>query len=616
MKFFTPRRLIIIGLLMIMPMYLTTIHSIRIRSEAPWPMQTVAGAQEVSLSEAWRQLNEPLEGREAAILDEHILIKTTIHADAEEVAAGLQPPKIMVVKALLPFPAHDLITEITRDAAVDVQIYRNPEMNSSWTDRLIQLLPALFLIVLLGVFLTRGASRSLGLNAAFEIVEQDKLKETFDDVAGIDGARAEIEEIVSFLKDPAEATRLGARMPKGALFDGPPGAGKTLLARAMAKEAGVPFIMIEASGVNQLFVGAGAMKIRKAFREARKRAPCIVFVDEIDAMGKARGTGGPGGAGDEKETTLNALLVELDGFDAREGVFLIAATNRPEVLDPALTRRGRIDRRITVSLPDLEGRKDILEVHLRKVKAITGIDISRIAASTFGFSGADLAALVNEAALRAAVSKRDYVEMQDFEYARDRLLVGLSGAQRKLNSADRRLTAIHEAGHALIATRTPGADPVEKATIVPQGPALGYVMQTPDQDRVFESRERLVSRIRVAVAGREAEQLVFGPDAITSGASSDIRAATRIARAMVAEFGMSSQGFVQIDPHDPLLIDPQKAPLRNIAALIEEAQSWVRDRLEAEQAGLLALADALEARETLSGSDIRDILDGPAAVAA
>ena len=543
--------------------------------------------------------------------------------DAEDLAADEQPgedaeaadpvPGLnaegthLHVIAQLPYPPSRMITAMVQDAAVDVQIYEPISLEPSWVDRIISIAPAILLIGLLIFFLSRGATKSLGLTSSFEVIETENLKQTFDDVAGIDAAREEIQEIVDFLKDPVKASRLGGRMPKGALFDGPPGAGKTLLARALATEAGVPCLTIEASGVKQLFVGAGAMKLKRAFREARKRAPCIIFIDEIDAMGKARGSSNSG-AGDEKETTLNALLVELDGFDATEGVFVIAATNRPEVLDPALTRRGRIDRKITVDLPDLQARREILAVHCRAIKGEVGLDTDSIARSTFGFSGADLAALVNEAALMATREDRELVDLESFEKARDRLLVGLSGSKRKLNAADRELTAYHEAGHALIAAICPHADPIEKATILPQGRAGGYVMQSPNADHSYETYDRLISRIKVAVAGREAEKLIFGSGAITSGAESDIQQATRVAQSMVLRWGMSKQGFVAIDPSNGALVDPENPPVREITRIITECQDEVRQEMERNRDQLVAMADALKARETLSGDDVRKVL--------
>ena len=587
------RGLALIGLVLVISMTAALVTVMRGPAVNAWPHNAIDGAEEISLSQAWRLVTDASMAQRGAILDDFVYIEL--------------PAARAVVKAQLPLPETTFVSRMAEEAAIDLQIYSNQHLGATWTDRMIQLIPGLLIIALLAFFIFRGATKSLGLTSSFEVVEQGKLKDTFDDVAGIDAARAEIQEIVDFLKDPKAAARLGGRMPKGALFDGPPGAGKTLLARAMAKEADVPFLTIEASGVNQLFIGAGAMKIKRAFKEARKRAPCVVFIDEIDAMGRARGSSGSG-AGDEKETTLNALLVELDGFDAREGIVVIAATNRSEILDPALTRRGRIDRKITIGLPDIEGRKEILRVHCRKIQAEVGLDTGSIASTTFGFSGADLAALVNEAALLATRARRDAVTLKDFAAARDRMLVGLSASHRQLGEADRRLTAIHEAGHALIATVEPHADPIEKATIVPQGCAAGYVMQSPDQDRLFETRARLRARIRVAVAGRVAEEMVFGEDAITSGAASDIQQATRVARQMVMSLGMSDLGFVCVDPQDVTLHDPDNPPVREIRRIIDDALGHVATELTSRRDTLLALAAELECRETLSGAEVTEIV--------
>lgn len=623
MKKSTRIKVAVLGLLLMLPLAATTLMSPVREQQMNWPDLAKNTAEEISLTQAWSLLNNPVPGRRAGVMGDSIYIETPstpdqdvtpeVGQDPSNPAAGFLPTlpgqsadgKYIHHVAQLPYPSSEFINTAAKQSGVDVRIYEAMKFEASLTDRIISLAPLVFFGGLIIFMLSRGATKSLGLSSAFKVIKTEDIKETFDDVAGMDSARAEIEEIVNFLKNPKEACRLGGRLPKGALFDGPPGAGKTLLARAMAKEAGVPFLTIEASSVNQLFVGAGTMKIRKAFAEARKIAPCIVFIDEIDAMGKARGTTGGGGGGDEKETTLNALLVELDGFDTRDGVFLVAATNRPEVLDPALTRRGRIDRKISVDLPDIEARKSIIEVHCRKIKAVTGLDVDSIARTTFGFSGADLAALTNEAALVATRCKRDYVELQDFQTARDRLIVGLSGQQRKMNDADRRLTAIHEAGHALIAATNPNADPVEKATIMPQGRAAGYVMQSPDADRTFETYDRLMARIQVAIAGREAEALIFGPGAITSGASSDIEQATRVARAMVTRFGMSSQGFIAIDPNDPMLYDQHNPPVREINRIIEDCRSVVAINLQENRAKLEAIADALMASETIDGAEVR-----------
>lgn len=610
------RQWAIVGLALALPLVAASLFSKHLDDEPEWPYSVSETAEEVSLSHIETLTQTPLQGRRAGVLGRYIYVETPV-SDLPgpddgtrdfNLIASYEDADTQTVRAQLPYPADDMIANLVSHGDVPLRIYENPGYEVTWADRFFQLLPIFIILAIILLIFSRGATKGLGLSSSFEVIEKHKLAGGFDTVAGIDTAREEIQEIVDFLKSPRDASRLGGRMPKGAIFSGPPGTGKTLLARAMAKEAGVPFLSIEASGVNQLFVGAGAMKIKRAFREARKRAPCIVFIDEIDAMGRARGTSNSG-AGDEKETTLNALLVELDGFDGRDGVVVIAATNRPEILDPALTRRGRIDRHIHIDLPDMLGRKQILEVHTRHIEIDPTLDLTAIAATTPGFSGADLAALVNEAALLGAREhNKTLVDLADFNDARDRLLIGLSGSRRILSAEDRRLTAIHEAGHAMIAGASPDADTIEKATILPQGGALGYVMQNPDEDRSFETRARLLARIRVAVAGRVAEEIVFGPNGATSGAASDVRVATRIARDMVARFGMTQSGFVLVDPNDPLLHDPNGNTLEHIRQIISAEMDVVRAYLRDNLNILERIADALEVHETLSGKDIHDIL--------
>lgn len=586
-----------------------TWYSLGSGQEPEWPADTTDQAEEISLSELRAELDEPVKGRKAGVLGDYIYLRTPLSSLEKSARADTAPTleggDHVTTRSRLPFPADDMISEIVANARVPVKIHENPGYRTTWTDRFFQILPILIILGIVLLIFSRGATRGLGLNASFNVIDSDNIKEDFGQVAGIDTARDEIQEIIDFLRNPEDSGRLGGQMPKGAIFSGPPGTGKTLLARAMAREARVSFLSIEASGVNQLFVGAGAMKVKKAFREARKRAPCIVFIDEIDAMGRARGSA-HSGAGEEKETTLNALLVELDGFDSREGVVVIAATNRPEILDPALTRRGRIDRRIHIDLPDIKGREEILRVHVRKIRIAETTDLAGIARTTFGFSGADLAALANEAALTATRSGKTHVENEDFQSARDRLVIGLSGSRRELTGADRRTTAIHEAGHSLIAGCSPETDRIEKASILPQGGALGFVMQSPDEDRFFERYSHLTARMRVIVAGRVAEEKILGQDSITTGAASDIEAATRIARSMVARFGMSSSGFVAIDSRDPLLLDD--SALRHIRQIIEAEKDAVGRFIDDHKDVLEKIADALEEYETISGHHIHEII--------
>lgn len=363
---------------------------------------------------------------------------------------------------------------------------------------------------------------------------------TFDDVAGIDEAKEELEEIVDYLKDPMRFQRLGGKIPKGALLVGPPGTGKTLLARAIAGEANVPFFTISGSDFVEMFVGVGASRVRDMFEQAKKNAPCIIFIDEIDAVGRSRGAG-LGGGNDEREQTLNQLLVEMDGFEANEGIILIAATNRPDVLDPALLRPGRFDRQVVVPNPDLVGREKILKVHIRKVPLGPDVDIRAIARGTPGFSGADLANLVNEAALLAARRNKRIVTNQDFEDAKDKIMMGAERRSTVMTEKEKEMTAYHEAGHAIVALNVPATDPVHKATIIPRGRALGMVMQLPERDKYSMSLEEMTSRMAILMGGRVAEELKFGKEKVTSGASSDISQATKLARAMVTQYGLSEE---------------------------------------------------------------------------
>ena len=401
-------------------------------------------------------------------------------------------------------------------------------------------------ILLIGVWLYlmnrmqgggRGGAMIFGKSKAKLLTEKHG-KVTFNDVAGIDEAKDELEEIVEFLKDPQKFGRLGGKIPKGALLVGPPGTGKTLLARAIAGEAGVPFFTISGSDFVEMFVGVGASRVRDMFDQAKKNAPCIVFIDEIDAVGRHRGAG-YGGGNDEREQTLNQLLVEMDGFESNEGVILIAATNRPDVLDPALLRPGRFDRQVQVPNPDIQGRTKILNVHAKKTVLGPDIDLRIIARGTPGFSGADLANLVNEAALMAARAGKRFVAMIDFENAKDKVMMGAERRSMVMTDEEKKLTAYHEAGHAIVGLNVPQHDPIHKATIIPRGRALGLVLSLPERDQLSVTRTKYKSKIAMAMGGKVAEEMVFGPENVTSGASSDIQQITKIARAMVMQFGMS-----------------------------------------------------------------------------
>ncbi len=421
-------------------------------------------------------------------------------------------------------------------------VYDKPEQNSFWVTILVQYLPLVFVFLLFFFFMRQlqaggGKAMSFGKSKA-KLMTEHHNKATFADVAGIDESKDELEEIISFLKDPKKFTRLGGRIPKGVLLMGPPGTGKTLLARAVAGEAGVPFFSISGSDFVEMFVGVGASRVRDLFEQGKKNAPCIIFIDEIDAVGRHRGAG-LGGGHDEREQTLNQLLVEMDGFESNEGVILIAATNRPDVLDPALLRPGRFDRRIVVPRPDLNGRLGILKVHTKKVPLDTAVDLTQIARGTPGFSGADIENLVNEAALYAARKNKERVAQFDFEFAKDKVLMGTERRSMIISDAEKHTTAVHEAGHALVAKIIPGTDPVHKVTIIPRGRALGLTQQLPQEDRLNINQQFALNQIAILMGGRVAEEISF--DQKTTGAGNDIEQATHLARAMVCEWGMSEK---------------------------------------------------------------------------
>jgi len=465
-----------------------------------------------------------------------------------------------------------------------------------------------------------GKAMSFGKSKA-KMVTQESTKVTFTDVAGVDEAKEELTEIVEFLNNPKKFTRLGGRIPKGVLLVGGPGTGKTLLSRAVAGEAGVPFFSISGSDFVEMFVGVGASRVRDLFVQGKKNAPCLIFIDEIDAVGRQRGAG-LGGGHDEREQTLNQLLVEMDGFESNEGVILIAATNRPDVLDPALLRPGRFDRQVMVPNPDLKGRKSILEVHARHTPLAGDVDMGVIARGTPGFSGADLENLVNEAALAAAKVNKDQVDMNDFEDAKDKVLMGKERRSVILSEEEKKTTAYHEAGHALVARLLPGTDPVHKVSIIPRGRALGVTMQLPEDDRHNYSRVFLENSLAVLLGGRVAEELVL--DQITTGAGNDLERATKMARKMVCEWGMSEaigplglndngdQVFLgrELVQHKHYSEDTARLIDSEIKRIISDAYEKARRLLKENGETLEALAEALLERETLTGNDIATIMRG------
>lgn len=486
------------------------------------------------------------------------------------------------------------------------------------------------MLLLIGVWIffmrqmQSGGGKAMGFGKSKARLLTEKTgRVTFEDVAGIDEAKQELEEIVEFLKEPQKFQRLGGKIPKGCLLVGPPGTGKTLLARAIAGEANVPFFTISGSDFVEMFVGVGASRVRDMFEQGKKNAPCIIFIDEIDAVGRHRGAG-LGGGNDEREQTLNQLLVEMDGFESNEGVILIAATNRPDVLDPALLRPGRFDRQVTVPNPDILGREKILKVHMRKVPLAPDVDARVIARGTPGFSGADLANLVNEAALLAARTGRRVVTMAEFEDAKDKVLMGAERRSMVMTQEEKELTAYHEAGHALVSLRMPKTDPLHKVTIIPRGRALGVTMSLPERDQLSQSEMQLKSRLAMMYGGRIAEELVFGKDNITTGAGNDIQQATSIARRMVTEFGFSDKlGPLRYSNNEEeVFLGHSVARQKNIsdatAAIIDQE---VRDLIEvAEQKArkiltdgrdeLELIAQGLLEYETLSGADVDALLRG------
>ena len=467
-----------------------------------------------------------------------------------------------------------------------------------------------------------GGALGFGRSKA-KLLNENKQKVTFNDVAGIDEAKQELEEVVSFLKDPHKFQRLGAKIPKGALLVGPPGTGKTLLARAIAGEAGVPFFSISGSDFVEMFVGVGASRVRDMFEQGKKNAPCIIFIDEIDAVGRHRGAG-LGGGNDEREQTLNQLLVEMDGFEANEGVIIVAATNRPDVLDPALLRPGRFDRQVVVPAPDIIGRDKILKVHTRKIKMDKSVKTIAIARSTPGFSGADLANIVNEAALIAARKNKKIVTMDDFEDAKDKVMLGTQNKSKIISDGEKEVIAYHEAGHALANLHCKQADPIYKSSIIPTGRALGFVMSVPEQDKVIHRKDEYLDKLVVTVAARIAEELIFGPEKIGSGAAGDIQQVTNLARAMVTQMGYSDKlGRVRYTGNqEEVFLGHSVTQSKNISEetariidqevirLVEEAETKARKILNENIKDLHTIAKGLLEYETLNGEEIKNLIKG------
>jgi len=524
-------------------------------------------------------------------------------------------------------PDDPTLVQRLHDKGVKISAKPSEEDVPSLMGVLVSWFPMLLLIAVWIFFMRQmqsGGGRAMGFGKSkAKLLTERQGRITFDDVAGVDEAKDDLQEIVEFLQDPQKFQKLGGRIPRGALLVGPPGTGKTLLARAIAGEANVPFFTISGSDFVEMFVGVGASRVRDMFEQAKKNAPCIIFIDEIDAVGRHRGAG-LGGGNDEREQTLNQLLVEMDGFEANEGVILIAATNRPDVLDPALLRPGRFDRQVVVPRPDIIGREKVLKVHVRKVPLAPDIDLHVLARGTPGFSGADLANLVNEAALLAARRSKRLVTQQEFEDAKDKVMMGAERRSMVMSEEEKKLTAYHEGGHALVALYQPASDPIHKATIIPRGRALGMVMRLPERDQLSVTRAKFKADLAVAMGGRVAEEMIFGHDNVTSGASSDIKMATSMARAMVTQYGMSDKlGPLSYGDNEEevflghsvsrtqnLSDETQKLVDDEIHRIVDEGYAAATSILKKYKDQLHTIAKGLLEYETLSGDEIKNLLDG------
>jgi len=568
----------------------------------------------------WGQFTQYVENSELSTLK---VDGNDVHGELKE-GVGSDHRKFVVYGPI----GEDLQKRLGEMAAADPEFdfkYKQEDKDTLLQSMFISWLPMLVLFVIFFIFMRQlqgggGKAMSFGKSKA-KLLNENSKKVTFDDVAGVEEAKEELEEIIQFLRDPKRFTRLGGRIPKGVLLMGPPGTGKTLLARGVAGEAGVPFFSISGSDFVEMFVGVGASRVRDLFEQGKKNAPCIIFIDEIDAVGRHRGAG-LGGGHDEREQTLNQLLVEMDGFESNEGVILIAATNRPDVLDPALLRPGRFDRRVVVNRPDVRGREQILKVHTKRVPLGVDVDLEVIARGSPGFSGADLENLVNEAALLAARWGRDVVAMADFESAKDKVLMGTERRSMIISESEKRTTAYHEAGHALVARMLPGTDPVHKVTIIPRGRALGVTQQLPSEDRLSMTRHYAAARLAILMGGRVAEEIIF--DQITTGAGQDIVMATQTARKMVCEWGMSEKmGPLAYGKRDEQVflgreIGQQRDYSEKTAIAIDDevrgfvmagyelATKLITDNLDK----LKALAEALLERETLDAGQVDALVRG------
>lgn len=543
----------------------------------------------------------------------------------EVISGRMKDGRMFTTRAL---PNDPQLPQKLTDSGARIEV-RSEDESAGFFTILLSWFPMLLLIGVWIFFLRQmqsGSNRAMGFGKSrAKMLNENAKKVTFKDVAGVDEAKEEVVEIVDYLKDPKKFQRLGGNIPKGVLLVGPPGTGKTLLARAIAGEANVPFFSISGSDFVEMFVGVGASRVRDMFEQGKKNAPCIIFIDEIDAVGRHRGAG-LGGGNDEREQTLNQLLVEMDGFESAEGVILIAATNRPDVLDPALLRPGRFDRQVVVPLPDVQGREKILEVHLANIAYGPDVDPKVLARGTPGFSGADLMNLVNEAALLAARRNKRIVTMAELEEAKDKVMMGSERRSLVMTEDEKKLTAYHEAGHALVGLHMKHSDPIHKATIIPRGRALGMVVRLPEGDRLSMSLAKIQADLAVAMGGRIAEELIFGEENVTTGAASDIKHATDMARKMVTEWGLSEKlgPLTYAENQQEVFLGHSVAQQQNISEktselidkeirrIVDEAYTTAKNILTTHIDQLHALAKALLEYETLAGSEIKDLLDGKA----
>ena len=572
--------------------------------------QNPGGGQPTQLS--YSELLEKVESKQVA----------TAVIDREKVNGKLVSQASYTTKLGNEFVARDLAEAMKRNS---VKVEFDPSSTSGlWTNMLVMYAPFV-LIIAFWIFMLRqmqsGGNKALSFGKSrAKLLSNQQKKVTFKDVAGVEEAKEELQEIIEFLKEPQKFQKLGGRIPKGVLMMGPPGTGKTLLARAIAGEANVPFFSISGSDFVEMFVGVGASRVRDLFEQGKKNAPCIIFIDEIDAVGRHRGAG-LGGGHDEREQTLNQLLVEMDGFESNDGVILVASTNRPDVLDPALLRPGRFDRRVIVNRPDVRGREGILSVHTRKIPLDSDVDVSVIARGTPGFTGADLANLVNEAALNAARYNKKVVTMYDFEWAKDKVLMGSERKSAVMSDVEKKTTAYHEAGHTIVGLKVPNADPVHKVTIIPRGMALGLTQQLPEGDRYTHTRDYIEGSIAILMGGRLAEEIFLGT--ITTGASNDIERATEMARRMVCEFGMSNLGPLtygkkeeqiflgrEIAQHQDYSEDTAVSIDREVRRIVMEQYERARQIILDHRDGLDRLAQELLSRETLDAVQIRRVVAG------